>query len=152
MGRVLVRRASQADLSDLLSLYEELAGAKATAAPTDLPGSEPLLEEILADPRRRLAVAVVDGELVGAADLLIVPNLTYRGEPWAIVENVIVAGTARRAGVGRTLMEHLIEVARAAGCCKVQLLSGKHRTEAHELYRSLGLEAVAEGFKIYFDA
>ncbi len=48
-------------------------------------------------------------------------------------------------------MGHLIDLARAAGCCKVQLLSGKHRAEAHEFYRSLGLEPVAEGFKIYFD-
>jgi GNAT superfamily N-acetyltransferase len=151
MGSVLVRRASQSDLSALLSLYEELAGSKITAAPDDRASSEPLLAEILADPRRELAVAVLDGELVGAADLLIVPNLTHRCEPWAIVENVIVASTARRTGVGRALMGHLIELAQRAGCYKLQLLSGKHRTEAHEFYRSMGLEAVAEGFKVYFD-
>jgi len=29
--------------------------------------------------------------------------------------------------------------------------SGKQRAEAHEFYRDLGLAAVAEGFKIYFD-
>lgn len=151
MGAVVVRRASPSDLGALLSLYEELAGSKITAAPGDLASSEPALTEILADPRRELAVAVVDGQLVGTADLLVVPNLTHRCEPWAIVENVIVASTARRTGVGRALMEHLIELARMAGCCKLQLLSGKHRAEAHEFYRSMGLEAVAEGFKIYFD-
>jgi hypothetical protein len=43
------------------------------------------------------------------------------------------------------------ELARTAGCCKLQLVSGKPRAEAHEFYRSLGLDAVAEGFKIYFD-
>ena len=80
-----------------------------------------------------------------------VPNLTHGCEPWAIVENVIVASAARRTGVGRALLGHLIELARKAGCYKLQLVSGKHRAEAHEFYRSMGLDAVAEGFKIYLD-
>jgi GNAT superfamily N-acetyltransferase len=151
MESVVVRRASQSDLGALLSLYEELAGRKTTAAPGDRDRAEPLLEEILADPRRELAVALLDGQLVGTADLLLVPNLTHACEPWAIVENVIVANTSRRSGVGRALMGHLLELARTAGCCKLQLMSGKHRTQAHEFYRALGLQAVAEGFKIYFD-
>jgi GNAT superfamily N-acetyltransferase len=151
MGDTVIRHASPSDLSALLSLYEELAGAKITAVPGDRASSEPLLTEILADPRRTLMVAVRDDQLVGTADLLIVPNLTHRGEPWAIVENVIVAGAARRAGVGRALMGRLIELAREAGCYKLQLVSGKHRSEAHAFYRSMGLDAMAEGFKIYFD-
>jgi GNAT superfamily N-acetyltransferase len=151
MGSVVVRHASQSDLSALLALYEELAGEKLTAAPADPASAEPRLAEILADPRRELAVATLDDRIVGTADLLVVPNLTHRGEPWAIVENVIVADDARRSGVGTALMSHLIERAQAAGCHKVQLLSGKHRTEAHELYRRMGFDAVAEGFKVYFD-
>ncbi len=151
MGSVVVRRASQSDLGGLLSLYEELAADKVTAAPGDRASSESVLAEILADPRRELAVAEADGRLVGTADLLIVANLTHRGEPWAIVENVIVTSPARRLGVGRALIGHLIELARAAGCCKLQLVSGKHRADAHQLYRSMGLADVAEGFKLYFD-
>jgi GNAT superfamily N-acetyltransferase len=151
MASVVVRRASQSDLAALLSLYEELAGSKLTATPGDRSTSEPLLAEILADPRRELTVALLDGRLVGTADLLIVPNLTHRTRPWAIVENVIVAAAAQRMGVGRALLGHLIEAAQTAGCCKLQLISGKHRAEAHEFYRSMGLVAVAEGFKVYFD-
>jgi ribosomal protein S18 acetylase RimI-like enzyme len=71
--------------------------------------------------------------------------------PWAIVENVIVAEQHRRRGVARRLLESLIETARAAGCCKLELISGKHRTGAHAFYRSVGMEAVAEGFKLYYD-
>ncbi len=151
MGNVVVRCASEADLDALLSLYAELAGSKITAAPADRASAEPLLAEIFADPRRELAVAIVEGQVVGTADLIVISNLTHRGEPWAIVENVIVADGARRAGVGRALFEHLLEVARTAGCHKLQLLSGKHRAEAHAFYRSMGLDAIAEGFKIYFD-
>jgi hypothetical protein len=48
-------------------------------------------------------------------------------------------------------MGHVIELARTAGVYKLQLISGKHRAEAHDFYRSMSLNAVAEGFKIYFD-
>jgi GNAT superfamily N-acetyltransferase len=148
---VEVRSALPGDLDALLALYADLAGSKVTAAPADRAGAEPLLAEILEDPARHLLVAVRDGRLLGTADLLVVVNLTHHGQPWAVLENVIVAEGARRTGVGQALMERLIEVARAAGCYKLQLLSGKHRAEAHAFYRRLGLEAVAEGFKIYFD-
>ncbi len=151
MASVVVRRASQSDLATLLSLYKELAGSSLTAAPGDCPSSEPLLAEILDDPRRELTVALLDDRLVATADLVIVPNLTHRGRPWAIVENVIVTADAQRMRVGRALLGHLVEVARTAGCCKLQLISGKHRLEAHKFYRSMGLVAVAEGFKVYFD-
>lgn len=146
-----MRCATQADLGALLALYVELAGSKATAAPASERAAGAVLADILADPSRELTVAVSGGRLVGTADLLVVANLTHRGEPWAIVENVVVSETARRKGVGRALMEHLIGIARAAGCFKLQLISGKHRPQAHAFYRSLGLDAVAEGFKIYFD-
>ncbi len=151
MGNVLVRHARAADLDALLSLYEELADSSITAAPSDRGSSEPLLAQILVDPARHLIVATVDGRVLGTADLLVVPNLTHHAKPWAIVENVIVGEAVRRTGVGKALMEHLIELARAAGCYKLQLLSGKQRREAHEFYRRLGLDAVAEGFKIYLD-
>ncbi|MGH2865872.1 MAG: GNAT family N-acetyltransferase [Solirubrobacteraceae bacterium] len=148
---ILVRRARQSDLGALLSLYDELAVDKITAAPGSEPGVGAVLADILADPRRELAVASASGQVVGSADLVVVANLTHRGEPWAIVENVIVSENARRKGVGRALMAHLIGRARAEGCFKVQLLSGKHRAEAHALYKSMGFADVAEGFKIYFD-
>ena len=151
MEGTTVRRASASDLDALLSLYRELAGGKASAAPAERDAAEPVLERILAQDARELAVAVAGGQVIGTADMVIVPNLTHRAEPWAIVENVIVAASHRRTGAGRALMAHLIEIARACGCCKVELISGRHRSQAHAFYRSMGFQAVAEGFKLYFD-
>lgn len=151
MNNLVVRRAQHADLDGLLFLYDQLADGNTAAAPADRVRSMPVLDAALADPARHLMIAVADDEIVGTADLLLVPNLTHRGQPWAIVENVVVTRNLRRGGVGRALMRRLIDVARAAGCYKLQLHSGKHRAEAHEFYRSLGMDAIAEGFKIYFE-
>jgi GNAT superfamily N-acetyltransferase len=148
---LLVRRIRPSDLVGLLALYDDLAEGNAARAPAEEATSREVLEAILADPYRQLAVAVRDGQLVGTADLLVVPNLTHHGKPWAVIENVVVASRLRRTGVGRELVQHLIELARAAGCYKVQLLSGKQRVAAHNFYESVGFQPVAEGFKIYFD-
>ena len=61
----------------------------------------------------------------------------------------MVAASARRRGAGTALMRRAIEIAREAGCYKVNLISGNERTGAHDFYRSLGFEAIGQGFKAY---
>ena len=109
-----------------------------------------VLEEILAQPMRYLTVASRDGRVVASADMLIVANLTHGGRPWAIIENVVVTAMARRSGVGSRLMGHLMRLARASGCYKVQLLSADHR-RAEAFYEHLGFQALSTGFKAYFE-
>jgi GNAT superfamily N-acetyltransferase len=97
-------------------------------------------------------VAASGGTVCGTVDVLIAPNLTHHARPWALVENVVVAASARRQGVGTALMERALELARSAGCYKVNLISGNERSGAHDFYRSLGFEAVGQGFKVYLDS
>ncbi len=53
---------------------------------------------MLEQPGRTLLVADSDGEIVGTADLLIVPNLMRRGAPWAILETVFVTDRSAARG------------------------------------------------------
>lgn len=145
---VVIREARPDDLAELLALYGELAD-RPGSQPGDVESSRAAMAAVLADSRRHLLVAEREGELLGTVDLLVAANLTHAAKPWAMVENVVVASRARRQGITRALMERAFEVAGAAGCYKVQLLSGRSRVEAHELYRALGMEPVAEGFKAY---
>lgn len=46
-------------------------------------------------------------------------------------------------------MDEAVARARSAGCYKVQLLSNRLRTEAHEFYRNLGFDMSAEAFRLY---
>ena len=146
---VVVRDAAADDLSDLLRLCQQLAQDRGSALPVGADDATPLLAAIATQPGRHLLVAEVGGKIVGTADLLMVPNLTHSGAPWAVVENVVVDKEVRRRGVGRALIDDLIRRCATAGCYKVQLLSNKSRTDAHEFYRSVGFEAVAEGFRMY---
>jgi len=149
VGEVRVRDAVSSDLDALIGLYEQLSGELAEPAPDPPPDPREVLEQITAEPGRRLLVAELEGEVVGTVDVLIAPNLTHHAQPWALVENVVVAERARRRGAGSALMRRAIELAREAGCYKVNLISGNERTGAHEFYRDLGFEAIGQGFKAY---
>lgn len=151
MDTVEVRRAGRNDIAGLLALYVELAEGRDVSVPASPVDSGPILEAIMADQARHLLVGVIGDDIAGSVDLVVIPNLTHHGRPWAIVENVIVTQRYRRAGVGTALMTEALAEARAEGCYKVQLHSGKQRTGAHSFYRALGFDSIAEGFKIYFD-
>ena len=146
-----MRDAEFGDLDQLVHLYDELAEGDPARGPENASAARPTLGQILSNPRHHLCVASVNGMVVGAAELIVVPNLTHHGHSWAIIENVIVKGSARRNGAGTRLLEHLLAIARAQDCYKVQLHSGKQRTDAHRMYRRLGFRPMAEGFKLYFD-
>jgi GNAT superfamily N-acetyltransferase len=147
-----VRLAEEADAAGLCRLYVELARDRADAMPASVEVTARVLAEIARRPDRWLLVAELgDGEVVGTVDLMLVPNLTHDARPWAIVENVVVAEANRRQGIGEALMQEAMGRARSANCYKLQLVSGKERGPAHEFYRALGMEAIAEGFKIYFE-
>lgn len=146
-----VRNAEERDLEQLLRLYWELAEGDDARAPADADASRQTFTAIASDDSRHLCVAAVGDGVVGAAELIIVPNLTHHARPWAVIENVIVDEANRGRGAGAALLEHLIDIARASGCYKLQLHSGKQRLDAHRLYRRAGFLPVAEGFKLYFD-
>ena len=141
-----VRVAGVDDLPALLRLVAQLHSGQ---GPPDERAGRAALEHILERPDHTLLVAEVDGEPAGTLHLVVAPNLTHDGKPWAIVENVVVDEPHRRRGVGRALMDEAMARARAAGCYKVQLLSAVER-DAAAFYESLGFEARALGYRRYF--
>ena len=118
-------------------------------APPDPDPAARALTEILARDDHALLVAETGGEVAGTLHLVISPNLTHDGAPWAIVENVVVDEGRRGSGIGRALMEEAERRARAAGCYKVQLMSADERGVG-AFYEGLGFEPRARGYRKYF--
>jgi GNAT superfamily N-acetyltransferase len=148
---VEVRLAVPGDVPALLDLYRQLSagfGDHPTATPEQAAAA---VAEIGARPDRALLVGLLDGRVAGTAHLLLLgPNLTRSGRPWAILEHVVVDRAARRRGVGRALMDEAIRRAGEAGCYKLELSSNERRTEAHAFYRASGFEARARTFRHHF--
>jgi GNAT superfamily N-acetyltransferase len=149
-SRFTIRRATETDLPRIVELLSQLSLDDDRDSPVEpLPESyRAAFRRIEADPRQQLLVAEAEGRVVATGTLGIVPNLSYRGRPWAFVEGLVVDSSTRKKGYGEALMRYAIEEARRAGCYKVSLTSNKRRKEAHRFYQKMGFAATHEGFRV----
>jgi len=141
-----IRFADRKDLPQILSLYLYLNPEE---EPLSLKEAEALWDIIEANPICHYLIMEEEGKAVATCNVTIVPNLTRQGRPFALVENVVTHGDYQRRGLGRKLMEAVIEYAREQNCHKVTLLSAMKRTEAHSFYESLGFRGdTKKGFDL----
>lgn len=94
------------------------------------------MEDVVSIARdNHLFIATDGGSIVGIATLITFQKLTgLVGD----VEDVVVSNVYRGAGIGKKLMNILIETARAKNLQSLQLTSNSRRVAAHGLYHSLG--------------
>jgi GNAT superfamily N-acetyltransferase len=149
-GSARVRLATEPDLPRLVELLAQLSlDTPSEQRATPLSDSyRRAFDEVAADPRQQLFVVEDGGRVVGSACLIVVPNLSHQGTPYALVENVVVDQGERSAGYGELLMRHAMAEAQRAGCYKLTLTSNKRRPAAHRFYERLGFTATSEGFRI----
>ena len=146
----VLRLATQADIPAILALLaDDMLGKNREGGADEAVAAA--FAEIEHDPNNAIHVIDIAGEVVGCAQLTIIPGLSRRGLKRAQIESVRVSSRRRGEGLGRWFFEALIEVARARGCRFVQLTSDKRRAEAHRFYGSLGFVASHEGFKLTLD-
>ena len=117
--------------ADLLDLMHELD-------PTIAVTGE-MLEQAAEAPGTHLFAAVGnDGRILGCASLCVFDSPTGRK---ASVEDVVVSSDARRQGIGRALMDHIIGYAlRELAPIDLHLTSRPERVAANEMYKRMGFE------------
>jgi ribosomal protein S18 acetylase RimI-like enzyme len=93
--------------------------------------------EFLADRRHHLAVAVDDGQVVGFVSAVhyLHPDKPHP-ELW--INEVGVAATHRRRGLGTRLLHSVFAVARGLGCTEAWVLTDRANTAAMRLYTAAG--------------
>lgn len=99
--------------------------------PGEADHSPAVLDEVL-DSGGRLYVAEVDGETVG------IGGLKLLGETVGEIKRMFVRPQVRGLGIGRSIVERLVDDARSLGCATVYLESAVFMHPAHALYRSVG--------------
>ena len=97
----------------------------------------------LADPRHHLAVAVDNGVVVGFASAVTYVHPDKR-QPELWINEVGVAPTHHRRGIGRLVMTALLDVGRREHCCEAWVLADRSNTGAQQFYASLGGDRAPE--------
>lgn len=79
-----------------------------------------------------------DGVVIrGMTTLHLLPNMTSGGRPYGLIENVVTDSAWQAKGVGREVMQAVLDHARTAGAYKVMLMTGTKRG-ARGFYEKLG--------------
>lgn len=99
----------------------------------------------LEDARHHLVVAIDDGVVVGMASAVDYVHPDKAPQLW--INEVGVAPTYQRRGIGRLLLEALLAHARALGCTEAWLGTEEENEPARRLYESMG--GAAEPFILY---
>ena len=102
----------------------------------DQPVSARLTEEFLSDPRHHLAVALVDGEVVGMASAVHYVHPDKR--PQLFINEVGVTPAHRGRGIARALLDELVRIAEELECTEAWVLTDRTNVVAQRLYESAG--------------
>lgn len=102
----------------------------------DHPVRPELVRELLADPRHHIAVALDGDRVVGFASGLHYIHPDKAAELW--INEVGVAPTHRRRGIGVRLLGALFEAGVRAGCRQAWVLTERDNLAAGRLYTALG--------------
>ena len=122
---------SEQQLEDVLKLMKELT--------TELVVTPEMLQRTVTSPGSHFfAIENEVGHIVGCATLCVYDSPTGRK---AGVEDVVVSSACRGQGLGKALMEHVINYAhRELGDVELHLTSRPHRVAANALYQKLGFK------------
>jgi|SRR3989304_5667252 len=85
-------------------------------------------------------VCVTAGEKIIAFGSLTVKNNLWQAGYLGHVDELVVDKKYRSRGVGTQVLEQLIALAKQKGCCRIELDSASHRTDAHRFYERHGFE------------
>lgn len=118
-------------IDDLLELMKELNA--------EIPVNAQMQQRAVASPGTRIFVAENDEKhIIGCATLCVFESPTGRK---ASVEDVVVLPAYRGQGIGRTLLERIINFAKTKlAPIDLRLTSNPSRTDANALYQALGFE------------
>ncbi len=133
----MIREANASDLNALLELYLDLHEKR---VPEDSPRLREAWARIMADPDHHIVVYEADGRPVSSCVCVVVPNLTRDARPYALVENVVTHRDHRGRGYATRCLARAREIAEAAGCYKLMLLTGAKDAATLDFYRRAGYD------------
>jgi GNAT superfamily N-acetyltransferase len=140
-----IRSAGRDDIPRLLALYRHLDPDDQV---TEVEVAEANWERLKQYPGSDILVGFAGADMVATCTVVVIPNLTRGGMPYALIENVVTHAAHRNKGYGTAVLKAAAEAAWRAGCYKIMLLTGSKRPETLEFYRDAGFEQSKTGFQM----
>ncbi|MEP4033381.1 GNAT family N-acetyltransferase [Roseibium polysiphoniae] len=143
--RLEIRPAVSQDYEVLRDLFTHLI-------PNDLAMTDDrgraALNGMLSHPGLTTLIGFHDGVAAATCTLIVIPNFTRGGAPYAVIENVVTRKDYRGKGLGEQILRHAQDLAWASGSYKVMLLTGADNHGAQRFYEKVGFKQSKTGYQI----
>ena len=142
MSEPIIRELKKEDLWN--GFLTSLDSLKETSS-IDKNKAEIIFEKINSNPDHIIAVAEIDGKIVGATTLLIESKFIHNGGLVGHIEDVVVDKNYQGQKVGEKIMKFLIEISKKRGCYKTIL---DCTDDVKPFYEKLGFKQVANELRL----
>ena len=141
MSDITVRKLQKEDLwNGFLQTLDSLR----QASNIDKKTAEKIFDKINENPDHIVAVAVVEGKIVGSTTLLIETKFIHNGGKVGHIEDVVVDKKYQRKGIGEKIVMYLLRYAKDQGCYKTIL---DCTDEVKPFYEKLGFKHNANALR-----
>jgi glucosamine-phosphate N-acetyltransferase len=118
MSDITIRKLQKEDLwNGFLLTLDSLR----QASNIDKKNAERIFDKINSNPDHIVAVAVIEGKIVGSTTLLIETKFIHNGGKVGHIEDVVVNKEYQRKGIGEKIITYLLRYAKDQGCYKTIL-------------------------------
>ncbi len=118
MSNITIRKLQKEDLwNGFLQTLDSLR----QASNIDKKTAEKIFDKINSNPDHIVAVAVIEGKIVGSTTLLIETKFIHNGGKVGHIEDVVVDKEYQRKGIGEKIIMYLLRYAKDQGCYKTIL-------------------------------
>ncbi|GBL41845.1 N-acetyltransferase [Nitrosopumilaceae archaeon] len=118
MSDITIRKLQKDDLwNGFLITLDSLR----QASNIDKKTAEKIFDKINSNPDHIVAVAVIEGKIVGSTTLLIETKFIHNGGRVGHIEDVVVDKKYQRKGIGEKIITYLLRYAKDQGCYKTIL-------------------------------
>lgn len=145
MTELAIRTAEHSDLPDLLKLYLHLNPEDTPLCPQS---AATILAQLQGYPGSCVLVGLVGSMLATSCTLVVIPNLTRAGMPYALIENVVTHADYRNRGFGKAILAAAVERAWDEGCYKAMLMTGSKEPATLAFYEAAGFERSKTAFQV----
>ena len=119
-----IRKAEKRDLNELISLLSEL---------TVVGKPDQINDEVF----ENIFLAIIGDKIIACSTILIENKIIHEGSKVGHIEDVVVTKEHRGKGIGQSLIDYCVKIAKEKGCYKVIL---DCNSENAEFYQKCGFK------------
>lgn len=133
--QITINEATILDFSEVIDLYKQLWEKWDLFDEDKL---KAIYQTDLETGRKIYFVARDENKIVGLCTLVVRDNIHYL--KIGLIDELVVDKDYRHQGIGKMLLDKVMDIAKEKGCYRVELHSNMERIETHRFYENNGFE------------